>query len=114
MKAFQEWWLIGSAVDAVLTDDSSFGYSAFSRACRIPITVRQRELHCNRRVLMSSLCVFDILVGEDINVVKSFADDFPIDVFCVGSEDLLAKISWSVHLSQRVSLSRVESGVLAS
>ena len=59
-RTFLEWFLFGYVDDAVLTWTSSFGYTAFAAAGKMPVTIDYRMQHwrvCNRQA-------WDLRVGN--------------------------------------------------
>uniref|UniRef100_A0A7S4KZJ1 Uncharacterized protein n=1 Tax=Guillardia theta TaxID=55529 RepID=A0A7S4KZJ1_GUITH len=57
--AMLDWWMLGRAQDAVLTDMSSFGYSATARSLfntTMPITIKKNSEKCHRTVWQGHVC----------------------------------------------------------
>ncbi len=53
LSAMMDWWLLGEGAEAVISDHSSFGYSAVARsrfAASLPVTVANDLPACHRRV----------------------------------------------------------------
>eukprot|EP00960_Hanusia_phi_P062888 765293-Hanusia_phi.AAC.1 len=52
LGSFADWYVMGDADDAILSDISSFGYSSYGRSMRLPVTVwndDEAEDRCERR-----------------------------------------------------------------